>query len=252
MSDTQGKAEQPGPIKEETMSQVAPIQTPPPMPLAQPAELRTAYQPPRIGQLPGPAQVQPVQMANPVLNPVSPSSTFKSDARVPASPVTGSAASAYPVHAVLVDFRRPGTAAAGNRFAQRLDSLGIESAEELVKAAATPWKRKWLSFTGTLFMDKATKTIIKAELPAWIAQSDLLRTGVHPDTARLLYYSGVPSTLALANTWGMLGPLDLMTRLMQQAMNPNNPNTYGRRVPTYDELARAIQVARSLPPIIQW
>lgn len=234
------------------MSQVAPLLTPPPMPFYQQADLGTAVQPPRLGVLTQPSAVS-VQLANPVLNPVaSPvasSPTYQVDTRVPSQ---ATAASAYPVHAVLVDFRKPGTAAAGQRFAERLDSLGIESADELVKSAATPWKRKWLSFAGTIFMDKQSKTIIKSELPAWIAQADLLRTGVHPETARLLYYSGVPSTLALANTWGMLGPLDLMTRLMQQAMNPSNPNTYGRRVPTYDELARAIQTARTLPPVIQW
>ena len=132
------------------------------------------------------------------------------------------------------------------KLLQRLNWFGIDTSEEYLKAASTPFKRSMMSMLSGVFLSSNDRNYIKYQINSWASQADLLRTGVDLTTARLMQVSGVIDTPSLAR-YG--NPID--KGVIYAAMAANCLQ-YGYRMPSFGEVSSAVEKAKLLPPKIYW
>jgi hypothetical protein len=152
---------------------------------------------------------------------------------------------ALPLNYLANDWRLPVNYVA-LRIERKLNSLGINNTQELLRAASTPWKRAVLSTMVASFDRQVTKTLATQWINYWLGQSDLLRTGMQLDTARLLQRSGISDVPTLARYWAPFDRLALYTTLTTNAIR------FGYRMPSWGEFSMSLDAARSLPWSVRW
>lgn len=152
---------------------------------------------------------------------------------------------ALPINYLANDWRLPVNYVA-LRVERRLNGLGIHSTQDLLRAASTPWKRSVLATMVASFDRQVTKGMAKSWINYWLGQSDLLRTGMQLDTARLLQRSGINDVPSLARYWSPFDRLALYSTLTANAVR------FGYRMPSWGEFSMSLDAARSLPWAIRW
>ncbi|MBC7545161.1 MAG: hypothetical protein H7338_20735, partial [Candidatus Sericytochromatia bacterium] len=83
-------------------------------------------------------------------------------------------------------------------------------------------------------------------IQSWLGQADLCRTGMQPDTARLLQASGINDAPSLARYFAPLDKLALYGTMTANAVQ------FGYRLPPFNEFAANIDKAQTLPYAIRW
>lgn len=132
------------------------------------------------------------------------------------------------------------------KLLQRLNWFGIDTSEEYLKAASTPFKRSMISMLAGVFLAENDRKYIKYQINAWASQADLLRTGSDLNTTRLMQVSGVIDTPTLAR-YG--NPID--KGVLYAAMAANSLQ-YGYHMPSFGEVSSAVERAKLLPPKVYW
>lgn len=124
----------------------------------------------------------------------------------------------------------------GNRYADILESVGIKTTEELLKACATKSGRsKVADSTGI-----SEKLILK-----WANHADLFRIkGIAGQFAELLEASGVDTVKEFRNR--------VAANLYQKMIEINDSKNLCNRVPTEKELEKMIDQAKELEPVITY
>jgi hypothetical protein len=152
---------------------------------------------------------------------------------------------ALPLNYLANDWRQPVNYVA-LRIERKLNSLGINNTQELLKAAATPWKRSVLASMVAAFDRQVNKGMATQWINYWLGQADLLRTGMQLDTARLLQRSGINDVPSLARYWAPFDRLALYGTLTTNAVR------FGYRMPSWGEFSASLDAARSLPWSVRW
>ena len=124
----------------------------------------------------------------------------------------------------------------GNRYADILESVGIKTTEELLKACATKSGRsKVADSTGI-----SEKLILK-----WANHADLFRIkGIAGQFSELLEASGVDTVKEFRNR--------VAANLYQKKIEINDSKNLCNRVPTEKELEKMIDQAKELEPVITY
>ncbi|MCJ7762190.1 DUF4332 domain-containing protein [Candidatus Bathyarchaeota archaeon] len=124
----------------------------------------------------------------------------------------------------------------GTVDAEKLNSINIFTASDLLEAGATPLGRKEL----------AEKTGISDKLILeWVSMADLFRIkGVGEEYSDLLEESGVDTVVELAKRV----PENLHAKMLEV----NAKKTIVRRLPTLNEVKQWIEEAKKLPRKIQY
>lgn len=124
----------------------------------------------------------------------------------------------------------------GNRYADILESVGIKTTEELLKACATKSGRsKVADSTGI-----SEKLILK-----WANHADLFRIkGIAGQFAELLEASGVDTVKEFRHR--------IAANLYQKMIEINDSKNLCNRVPTEKELEKMIDQAKELEPVITY
>ncbi len=122
----------------------------------------------------------------------------------------------------------------GEKSAQRLREMGVETVSDLLAATATPEGRQRLEST------RLTAT----QLRRWSHEADLLRLyGVGPKEVQLLDTVGITSSAQLATE----AAADLFDRLREAARLRSDIAP-----PPAEWVASWIEQARHLPPVVEW
>lgn len=124
----------------------------------------------------------------------------------------------------------------GNRYADILESVGIKTTEELLKACATKSGRsKVADSTGI-----SEKLILK-----WANHADLFRIkGIAGQFAELLEASGVDTVKEFRHR--------IAANLYQKMIEINDSKNLCNRVPTEKDLEKMIDQAKELEPVITY
>lgn len=154
-------------------------------------------------------------------------------------------APAAPIQMLANDWRQPVNYIA-LRIARRLDSLGVDTTADLLKRAGSSFGRSMLATMVAAFDKQVTKAMATQWINYWLGTSDLMRTGMSIDTARLLQASGIHDVPSLARYWAPMDRLALYGALTTNAIR------FGYRMPSWGEFTQSLDVARSLPMAIRW
>jgi hypothetical protein len=152
---------------------------------------------------------------------------------------------ALPLNYLANDWRLPVNYVA-LRIERKLNSLGVHNTQDLLKRANTPFKRSMLATMVASFDRQVDKNMATQWINYWLGQSDLLRTGMQIDTARLLQRSGINDVPSLARYWAPFDRLALYGTLTTNALR------FGYRMPSWGEFSASLDAARSLPWAVRW
>ena len=152
---------------------------------------------------------------------------------------------ATPVMAMANDYRQPVNYLA-IRIAQKLDSLGVRTADDLLRRADTPFKRATLTTMLAAFDSSITKPMATAWVNYWVGQADLMRTGMSLDTARLMQKVGITDGFQLSRYAYPMDRMSLYGALSNAAIYS------GYRMPMWQEFSLACDNAQRLPLAVRW
>jgi len=133
------------------------------------------------------------------------------------------------------------------KIADRLGWIGVDSSDEFLKIANTPFKRKMISYlAGGLFLGQQDRQFVNYSIDSWAGQADLMRTGADLSTARLMQTSG-------AGDVGMLSryrnPID--KGVFYAAMSANALQ-YGYHMPSFSAVSQLIDRSAGIAPEVRW
>lgn len=122
----------------------------------------------------------------------------------------------------------------GEIYAKKLQSIGVRTTERLLKVAGHKRGR----------VDLAQQTGISEKLILeWVNLSDLMRIkGIGEEYSDLLEEAGVDSVKELRNR--------VPANLHQKLVETNKLKKLVRRVPSFKEVRRWVQEAKSIPPVV--
>lgn len=124
----------------------------------------------------------------------------------------------------------------GAAYAQKLESVGVKTTDNLLERAATKKSRAALAEESGI----PEKLILK-----WTNHADLFRIkGVAGQFAELLEAAGVDTVKELAHRV----PANLHAKLVET----NEARNLCNRVPAESEVARMIEQAKTLPPVMTY
>lgn len=124
----------------------------------------------------------------------------------------------------------------GEVYAQKLEAAGISTTDQLLEIAATPKGRKSIAEQTGI----SEKLILK-----WANHADLFRIkGVAGQFAELLEAAGVDTVKELRHRV----PANLHAKLVEV----NEAKNLCNRVPAESEIARMVEQAKELPPVMTY
>ncbi len=124
----------------------------------------------------------------------------------------------------------------GEVYAQKLEAAGISTTDQLLEIAATPKGRKSIAEQTGI----SEKLILK-----WANHADLFRIkGVAGQFAELLEAAGVDTVKELRHRV----PANLHAKLVEV----NDVKNLCNRVPAESEIARMVEQAKELPPVMTY
>ena len=170
--------------------------------------------------------------------------TLTTDQYQPTGTTAGSAQN-MPLYYLFNDPSRP-PHTLNYKLLQRLDTFGVKTTDDYLKAASTPFKRSMISLLAGVFMNSQDRQYIKYQINAWASQADLMRTGVDVNTARLLQVSGVPDSPTLSR---YSNPVD--KGALYAAMGANCLQ-YGYTMPSFSTVSTAVDKANTITPKLSW
>ncbi len=123
----------------------------------------------------------------------------------------------------------------GEKYAERLSTVGIRTVDQLLEQASTAAARMRLADETQLGVEQVTQ---------WTHQADLMRiNGVGPEFSELLVRAGVVTVPKLA--------FRSAESLHEELVRCNDDHGLVRRVPSATELHAMITQAKTLPKIIR-
>lgn len=133
------------------------------------------------------------------------------------------------------------------KIADRLSWIGVDTSDEFLKVANTPFKRKLMSYlAGGLFLSKQDRQFVDYEIASWAGQADLMRTGADLTTARLMQTSGAGDVAMLSR---YRNPVD--KGVFYAAMSANALQ-YGYHMPPFSQVSQLIDRSATVAPEISW